>query len=183
MHQWPNGKANPWKYIYFIYKSSYSSYRKKIVYIRNDILVRNFIKNVLVVQHGRTLGWSPKCHWFKSSQGHHKQHAQVPKWLNGSDCKPEVCRFDSCLVLHIKNNTHHLKLYFEYLETYNLNYKDISIDDMAKFVIYFKNPNQTIDIIPSNNTIESKRRAKTINILVWLTILKYNSKKGIKWIH
>ncbi|NFV13742.1 tyrosine-type recombinase/integrase [Clostridium sp. FAM 1755] len=59
----------------------------------------------------------------------------------------------------------HLKLYFEYLQQREIDFQDITIDDLALFVNWLQNPYESLKIIPSHH-IESARSPRTINIII-----------------
>ncbi len=65
----------------------------------------------------------------------------------------------------LKQYCWHLKLYFEYLEQRNLDFQQVTIDDLAHFVKWLQNPLQSIKIIPINNK-QSSRTESTINTIV-----------------
>ena len=65
----------------------------------------------------------------------------------------------------LKQYCWHLKLYFEYLEQRNLDFQQVTIDDLAHFVKWLQNPLQSIKIIPINNK-QSSRTSSTINTIV-----------------
>ncbi|MBN1047086.1 transposase [Clostridium botulinum] len=67
----------------------------------------------------------------------------------------------------------HLKLYFEYLQQRNLNFQDITIDDLALFINWLQNPYESLKVIPSTH-IESARSPRTINIIINTVLLFYD---------
>ncbi|MGL4656081.1 MAG: tyrosine-type recombinase/integrase [Sarcina sp.] len=67
----------------------------------------------------------------------------------------------------------HLKLYFEYLQQRNLDFQDITIDDLALFVNWLQNPYESLKIIPSTH-IESARSPRTINIIINTVLAFYD---------
>ncbi len=67
----------------------------------------------------------------------------------------------------------HLKLYFEYLQQRNLNFQDITIDDLALFVNWLQNPYESLKVIPSHH-IESARSPRTINIIINTVLAFYD---------
>ncbi|WP_252214192.1 tyrosine-type recombinase/integrase [Clostridium sp. VAP41] len=67
----------------------------------------------------------------------------------------------------------HLKLYFEYLQQRNLNFQDITIDDLALFVNWLQNPYESLKVIPSTH-IESARSPRTINIIINTVLAFYD---------
>lgn len=67
----------------------------------------------------------------------------------------------------------HLKLYFEYLQQRNLDFQDITIDDLALFVNWLQNPYESLKVIPSTH-IESARSPRTINIIINTVLAFYD---------
>lgn len=67
----------------------------------------------------------------------------------------------------------HLKLYFEYLQQRELDFQDITIDDLALFVNWLQNPYESLKVIPSHH-IESTRSPRTINIIINTVLAFYD---------
>ncbi|MBN3413092.1 tyrosine-type recombinase/integrase [Clostridium botulinum] len=67
----------------------------------------------------------------------------------------------------------HLKLYFEYLQQRELDFQDITIDDLALFVNWLQNPYESLKVIPGTH-IESARSPRTINIIVNIVLAFYD---------
>lgn len=67
----------------------------------------------------------------------------------------------------------HLKLYFEYLQQRELDFQDITIDDLALFVNWLQNPYESLKVIPGTH-IESARSPRTINIIVNTVLTFYD---------
>lgn len=67
----------------------------------------------------------------------------------------------------------HLKLYFEYLQERNLDFKKVSIDDMSLFVNWLQNPYKSLKVIPTI-PMETVRCARTINIIVNTVLAFYD---------
>lgn len=67
----------------------------------------------------------------------------------------------------------HLKLYFEYLEQRNLDFKDVIIDDLSLFVNWLQNPYKSLNVIPTNK-VDSARSPRTINIIVNTVLTFYD---------
>lgn len=68
---------------------------------------------------------------------------------------------------------YHLKLFFEYLEQEQLDYRDIGLDEMAAFMRWLQNPygNKKVSpIIPAT----SSRTARSINIIISAVISLYD---------
>lgn len=73
----------------------------------------------------------------------------------------------------LKQYCWHLKLYFEYLEQRKLDFKNISIDDLAHFVSWLQNPYQNIDIIPIRKDQKIRCEA-TINVIIGTILTFYD---------
>ncbi|NFM93092.1 transposase [Clostridium botulinum] len=67
----------------------------------------------------------------------------------------------------------HLKLYFEYMQQRNLNFQDVTIDDLALFVNWLQNPYESLKVIPSVH-VESARSSRTINIIINTVLAFYD---------
>lgn len=67
----------------------------------------------------------------------------------------------------------HLKLYFEYLQQRNIDFQDITIDDLALFVNWLQNPYESLKVIPSTH-IETARSPRTINIIINTVLAFYD---------
>jgi len=65
----------------------------------------------------------------------------------------------------LRSFSYHLKLFFEFLEQINKDYRDIGIDEMADFLRWLQNPLQDVKVSPifPNQPI---RKAKTVNIVI-----------------
>ena len=73
----------------------------------------------------------------------------------------------------LKTYCYHLKLYFEYLEQSRLDFLDVNIDSMANFLHWLKNPSGSISNLHLK-PVESKRSAKSINIIVSVVLDFYD---------
>ena len=71
----------------------------------------------------------------------------------------------------LKAYCYHLKLYFEYLNERELDFKDVSIDDLSLFVNYLQNPYKSLKIISMDN-VGAAREPITINMII-NTVLKF----------
>lgn len=71
----------------------------------------------------------------------------------------------------LKQYCWHLKLYFEYLEQRNLDFQNITIDDLSHFVNWLQNPHKSVKVVPIKVT-ETPRCETTVNIIV-STILTF----------
>lgn len=67
----------------------------------------------------------------------------------------------------------HLKLYFEYLEQRELDFQEVTIDDLALFVNWLQNPYKSLKVIPKDNVAQA-RNPRTINIIVNTTLTFYD---------
>ncbi len=65
----------------------------------------------------------------------------------------------------------HLKLYFEFLEQENLDYRQVGIDDMASFMRWLQNPYGSLKVIPVA-PVTSPRRPATVNMVI-STVLNF----------
>lgn len=71
----------------------------------------------------------------------------------------------------LKAYCQHLKLYFEYLEQRELDFQQVTIDDLSLFVSWLQNPYQSLKVTPMKPK-ESARSPRTINIIV-NTVLQF----------
>lgn len=67
----------------------------------------------------------------------------------------------------------HLKLYFEYLQEYNLDFQKITIDDLSLFVNWLQNPYKSLKVIPAT-PIDTARSPRTVNIIVDTVLMFYD---------
>lgn len=67
----------------------------------------------------------------------------------------------------------HLKLYFEYLQQRELDFQDITIDDLALFVNWLQNPYKSMKVIPTHQ-VETARSPRTVNIIVNTVLAFYD---------
>lgn len=68
---------------------------------------------------------------------------------------------------------YHLKLYFEFLRQINIDYLEINIDEMAKFVGWLQKPEGVINV-SYIKVQESKRNNRTINTIMNTVLLFYD---------
>ena len=68
---------------------------------------------------------------------------------------------------------YHLKLFFEYLEQVQLNYRDIGLDEMAEFMRWLQNPYGNKKVSPIT-PVTSSRTARSINIIISAVISLYD---------
>ena len=68
---------------------------------------------------------------------------------------------------------YHLKLFFQFLEQEQLNYRDIGLDEMAAFMRWLQTPYRSLKITPINS-VTSTRSAQTINIVISTVIGLYD---------
>ena len=64
----------------------------------------------------------------------------------------------------IRSYAHHLKIYWEYIIKHNLDWKEVKISDLARFVSYLNGLIE--DNVIHLNRIENRRSARTINQIV-----------------
>ena len=67
----------------------------------------------------------------------------------------------------------HLKLYFEYLQQRDLDFKAVTIDDLALFVNWLQNPYKSLKVIPVKS-IDTARSPRTVNIIVNAVLAFYD---------
>lgn len=67
----------------------------------------------------------------------------------------------------------HLKLYFEYLQQYNLDFQKVTIDDLSLFVNWLQNPYKSLKVI-SLTPIDTARSPRTVNIIVNTVLMFYD---------
>ncbi|MGL5380563.1 tyrosine-type recombinase/integrase [Clostridium sp.] len=67
----------------------------------------------------------------------------------------------------------HLKLYFEYLEQQQVNFQDVTIDNLALFVNWLQNPYESLKVIPVLPT-DTARSPRTINIVINTVLAFYD---------
>ncbi|MGH4138607.1 tyrosine-type recombinase/integrase [Clostridium sp.] len=67
----------------------------------------------------------------------------------------------------------HLKLYFEYLQQRDLDFQEVTIDDLALFVNWLQNPYKSLKVIPTKQ-VDEARCARTINIIVNAVLAFYD---------
>lgn len=73
----------------------------------------------------------------------------------------------------LKAYCYHLKSYFEYLEQRNLNFQDVTIDDLSLFVNWLQNPFRSLKVIPVNS-LEKARSNRTINQMINSILIFYD---------
>lgn len=67
----------------------------------------------------------------------------------------------------------HLKLYFEYLEQREINFQDVTIDDLALFVNWLQNPYESLKVTPVH-PIDAARSPRTVNIVINTVLAFYD---------
>lgn len=67
----------------------------------------------------------------------------------------------------------HLKLYFEYLQQRELDFQNVTIDDLALFVNWLQNPYKSLKVIPTHQ-VETARSPRTVNIIVNTVLAFYD---------
>lgn len=72
-----------------------------------------------------------------------------------------------------KTYCYSLKLYFEYLKEIDLNYKDININILIKFIEWLRNPYGSSKVVNMKLT-KAKRSEKTVNLIITVIINFYD---------
>lgn len=67
----------------------------------------------------------------------------------------------------------HLKLYFEYLQEYNLDFQKVTIDNLSLFVNWLQNPYKSLKVIPTT-PVDTARSPRTVNIIVDTVLMFYD---------
>jgi integrase len=67
----------------------------------------------------------------------------------------------------------HLKLYFEYLQQRELDFQEVTIDDLALFVNWLQNPYKSLKVIPTSQ-VDDARSPRTVNIIVNAVLAFYD---------
>ena len=67
----------------------------------------------------------------------------------------------------------HLKLYFEYLQQRELDFQEVTIDDLALFVNWLQNPYKSLKVIPTSQ-VDEARAPRTVNIIVNTVLAFYD---------
>ncbi|MGL5651515.1 MAG: tyrosine-type recombinase/integrase [Paraclostridium sp.] len=67
----------------------------------------------------------------------------------------------------------HLKLYFEYLQQRELDFQNVTIDDLALFVNWLQNPYKSLKVIPTHQ-VQTARSPRTVNIIVNTVLAFYD---------
>ncbi len=62
----------------------------------------------------------------------------------------------------LRSYAHSLRLYFEYLEQKGLDYHKVTLDDMAGFVLWLKNPYRSTDLLPKTPMTQARSNG-TVN--------------------
>ncbi|WP_036478140.1 tyrosine-type recombinase/integrase [Myxosarcina sp. GI1] len=71
----------------------------------------------------------------------------------------------------IRSYAYHLKLYWEYLESVKVNWKEINISQLADFVMWLRNP---LGNVISLNEREAKRTESTVNAILTSVCMMYD---------
>jgi site-specific recombinase XerD len=72
----------------------------------------------------------------------------------------------------LKSYCHHLKLFFQFLSQIQKSYKDVTIDLLAEFISWLRNPHQHASVIQINKT-KAKRSEKTVNTILTCVLSFY----------
>lgn len=67
----------------------------------------------------------------------------------------------------------HLKLYFEYLQEYNLDFQKVTIDNLSLFVNWLQNPYKSLKVMPTT-PVDTARSPRTVNIIVDTVLMFYD---------
>lgn len=65
----------------------------------------------------------------------------------------------------LRTYAHNLQLYFEYLGQKELDYRDVTLDDVSRFIFWLKNPYRSVQLLPVH-PVEQARTAGTINQII-----------------
>lgn len=68
---------------------------------------------------------------------------------------------------------HHLKLYFEYLQEYNIDFQKVTIDELSLFVNWLQSPYKSLKVV-AVIPMEYTRCSRTINIIVDTVLAFYD---------
>lgn len=74
----------------------------------------------------------------------------------------------------LKTYCYHLKLYFEFLEVYNKDYRDVNIDLLSNFVGWLQKPTPSKKVVPIKEEGYKKRSARTVNGVIAAVSSFYN---------
>ena len=66
-----------------------------------------------------------------------------------------------------------LKLFFEYLDEINIDYKEVNFDALSKFISWLRNPYQNTNIITISSS-KSKRSERTVNLIITVVVKFYD---------
>ena len=72
----------------------------------------------------------------------------------------------------IRSYAHHLKLYWEYLTAYNLDWVQVSVIELAEFMSWLRNPNP--QGVLSINEVIAKRTESTVNVILTSVCMLYD---------
>ncbi|MFF2287225.1 site-specific integrase [Peribacillus butanolivorans] len=73
----------------------------------------------------------------------------------------------------LKSYCYHLKLYFQFLEEYGLEYQGVNLDILALFISWLRIPDQSTKVIYFEETL-AKRSEKTVNTIITCVIGFYD---------
>ncbi len=62
----------------------------------------------------------------------------------------------------LRTYSHSLKLFFEYLTQQQLDYQQITLDDLGGFVLWLKNPYHSLNVLPAQPVVQARANT-TIN--------------------
>ncbi|OYE03566.1 tyrosine-type recombinase/integrase [Nostoc sp. 'Peltigera membranacea cyanobiont' 232] len=72
----------------------------------------------------------------------------------------------------IRSYAHHLSLYWEYLETYDLDWTQVSVIELAEFMAWLRSPNP--QKIASMQEVVAKRTESTVNVILTSVCMLYD---------
>jgi integrase/recombinase XerD len=73
----------------------------------------------------------------------------------------------------LKSYCYHLKLYFEFLQQVEIEYRSVDINSLANFIAWLRNPLQSTTVIPIATT-KSKRSERTVNTILTCVLSFYD---------
>jgi integrase/recombinase XerD len=73
----------------------------------------------------------------------------------------------------LKSYCYHLKLFFQFLEQLQIGFQQISLDYLAEFIGWLRNPSQSIKVL-NINEVRAKRSERTVNTIITCVIGFYD---------
>src|SRR6266851_422933 len=68
----------------------------------------------------------------------------------------------------LRSYAHGLKLFFEYLSQQELDYNDVTLDDLGGFVLWLKNPYRSLKVLPVESIVQARANSSINHILTAL---------------